>query len=159
MAKREQRGSVAIDLRGLRVDPLSIRELLEKGSAAEVREQLCSIGSVLLAGLPLSKAEADWLGHALVKISFGKEDANKALRVKERKNAAMPSLRSRRDLAFTLSDLARQGVKGERAFLLIADARLTRYDANGDPIRAKPEDVERYAERLNYIHEKSSRGN
>jgi hypothetical protein len=70
MAKREQRESVAIDLTGLRVDPLSIRELLEKGSAAEVREQLCSMGSVLLAGLSLSKAEADWLGNALVRISF-----------------------------------------------------------------------------------------
>lgn len=124
MSKKKPPVPLRLDATGLNAELPSIRDILANGSAAEVREELRSMGSLLLSGMDLSRTEAAWLGQALVAIGSGQVDANAALRLVERNNASFPSLRERLVLFAQYDDLYAQCGSQARALGLMASWRL-----------------------------------
>ena len=103
--------------------PTSI-EVLEQGMPSEVREKLGFIGAMLAGDswIHLFKKERKWLGVALMEIANGM-DANKALRIKGRKNAAFKSLHEERSIIWQMQSMQEQGASKELAYRVIALAR------------------------------------
>lgn len=150
MARKNPDKKLVLDLTGLRTPRLSVLDILQSGSAAEVREELCIIGSLLLAGLPLPMGQAEWLGNALVRIS-AKEDASEVLRLKERANRAMPQVRARQFLLHVLDDYYAQCGSMHAAYRETAEAIL-----GNAPTAPTPEAIDSFIGRLKELQK--SRG-
>lgn len=147
MAKRkEQPPEFVWDATGLSVSPLSVSEVLTQGSPAEVREALQVMGSLLLAGLPLSQAEARWLGGALVAIGH-RAPADVQLRVaadgpgRARVIGPVPwSLRLWRAVGAMHQSLLEQGASNARACDWIIS--LLEYEKRGKQLDELPQIVQ-----------------
>lgn len=136
--RRAKRPDVlTLDATGRNLPPLSISEVLTKGTAVDVRCSLSVMGGMLAGDMwcHLLPSERKWLGEALMRIAAG-QDANTVLRTKGRKNAAFRSIRDWQSLHYQLDDLRGQGASEAQAVRLIALFHC--FERNGD--RDPPED-------------------
>jgi hypothetical protein len=121
--------------------PLSITDVLTRGTPAEVREQLNLAAGLLAGGGHLDAPTSRWLAAALGRIALG-VDANAALRVKGN-GGNRNGVQAVHALRHQLDHLKGQGASEREALRLIAREMLS-----DRPIPASDADIENRAESL-----------
>jgi hypothetical protein len=106
----------------------TIVELLAKGTPDEVRETLGQLGLYLRSGIPLPDTAAEALGKALERIGAG-EDPGGVFRLTGNQKVGV---RYRKQMAFLIDDLVRQGAARDLAERIVADLDLRTYRLRSD---------------------------
>jgi hypothetical protein len=109
----------AIEAPGVETAP-TVAELLEHGTANEVREALQSVGILIRHGRPLSADVARLVGLALERIGEGM-DPRQAFGLTTKKKHGV---RYHKAMTYLIGDLVRQGATKQEAERLVADLDL-----------------------------------
>ncbi len=124
--EKSETSTYRLDATELHAVPMTMTEILTKGTPREVREFLCGQGSLLRAGAPLPKPVAEWLGAALEAIGRG-EDANRALRVKKSAPGPQPiGIHERAMIEHQIAGLVEQGKSHRDAMGIVQRYRMAR---------------------------------
>jgi hypothetical protein len=106
----------------------TIGELLAQGTPAEVRDTLAQLGLYLRSGIPLPATAAEALGEALERIGKG-ENPWDVFRLRRNQRYGV---RYRKQMAFLIDDLVRQGAPRDLAERIVADLDLRTYRLRSD---------------------------